>query len=85
MQIVTPEQMKNIENRSESLGVSKAELIDRHCREDSTSMPENKSIVFLAGSGNNGGDCYAAANRLVYRGYRVTVINLCGEPQTELA
>ena len=50
MQIVTPEQMKNIENRSESLGVSKAELmenagaalaelIDRHCREDSTFMP----------------------------------------------
>lgn len=96
MQIVTPEQMKKIENRSESLGVSKAELmenagaaladlIDRHCREDSSSMPENKSIVFLAGSGNNGGDCYAAANRLVYRGYKVTVINLCGEPQTELA
>lgn len=96
MQIVTPEQMKKIENRSESVGVSKAELmenagsalanlIDSHCREESPFIPEKKSIVFLAGSGNNGGDCYAAANKLVYRGYNVTVINVCGEPQTELA
>lgn len=96
MQIFTPEQMKRIELRSEELGVSRAELmenagtalaelIDEHCHEAVPGQPEDKSIVFLAGSGNNGGDCFAAASRLVYRGYGVTVINFCGKPQTELA
>lgn len=96
MQIVTPEQMKRIELRSEEMGVSRAELmknagkalaelIDEYCREAVSGQPEDKSVVFLAGSGNNGGDCFAAASRLVYRGYRVTVINFCGKPQTELA
>ncbi|NLT09537.1 MAG: NAD(P)H-hydrate dehydratase, partial [Ruminococcus sp.] len=79
MLIVTPKQMSRIEDRSEKLGVSKkqlmenagkalAEAIDEHCRKDTTVPAEEKSIVFLAGKGNNGGDCFAAANILVYRG-----------------
>lgn len=96
MQTVSPEQMKYIEKRSAELGVSEAQLmenagkaladfIDEHCRKEPDIPPEDKSIVFLAGSGNNGGDCFVAANKLVFRGYSVTVINLCGKPQTKLA
>lgn len=96
MQIVSPEQMKKIEIRSEELGVSReklmenagallAEIIDEHCRNEIEGSSEEKSVVFLAGSGNNGGDCFVAANRLVYRGYRVTVVNLCGKPQSKIA
>lgn len=96
MQIVSPEQMKDIETRSAELGVSEkvlmenagkalADFIDERCRKEPEIPPEDKSIVFLAGSGNNGGDCFVAAERLIYRGYSVTVINLCGKPQTELS
>lgn len=96
MRIVTPKQMSKIEDYSEKLGVSKkqlmenagmalAEHIDNYCRREKGASSEKKSIVFLAGKGNNGGDCFAAANILVYRGYRITVINVGGSPSTELS
>ncbi len=96
MQIVTPKQMSRIEAQSERLGVSKkqlmenagkalAGLIDDYCRRDTSMPPEEKSIVFFAGKGNNGGDCFAAANILVYRGYKITIISLAGAPETDLA
>lgn len=96
MQILSPEQMKQIEQRSEELGVTRKKLmdnagaalagiIDEYCRNELENQPEDISVVFLAGSGNNGGDCFVAADKLVYRGYDVTVINLCGRPQSELA
>ncbi len=96
MLIVTPKQMGRIEDRSEKLGVSKKQLmenagkalagaIDEYCRKDESIPEEEKSIVFLAGKGNNGGDCFAAANILVYRGYKITIINVGGQPSTELA
>ena len=96
MRVVTPKQMSKIEDKSEKLGVSKkqlmenagkalAGLIDDYCRKEDNSAPEERSIVFLAGTGNNGGDCFAAANILVYRGYRITVINVGGMPSSELA
>ena len=73
MQIVTPKQMGKLEDISEKLGVSKrqlmenagrklAELIDGYCRNEAKLRPEDSSVVFLAGTGNNGGDCYAAAD-----------------------
>lgn len=96
MQTVSPEQMKKMEKRSAELGVSEeklmenagralADFIDGYCRKEPDIPPEEKSIVFLAGSGNNGGDCFVAADKLIYKGYEVTVINLCGKPRTELA
>ncbi len=96
MKIVTPKQMRMIEERSEKMDVSRkklmenagkalAEIIDKYCRSSSGAPPEEKSIVFLAGKGNNGGDCFAAANILVYRGYRITIINVSGTPSTDLA
>ncbi|MBR4627162.1 MAG: NAD(P)H-hydrate dehydratase [Ruminococcus sp.] len=96
MQIVSPKQMAMIEERSEELGISKRQLmenagkalagiIDEYCRKEPDISPEEKSIVFLTGKGNNGGDCFAAANNLIYRGYRITVISVGGKPVSELA
>ena len=65
MQIVTPKQMARLEERSEKMGVSKrqlmenagkklADIIDSYCRSEAKLAPEDCSIVFLAGTGNNG-------------------------------
>ncbi|MBQ8296358.1 MAG: NAD(P)H-hydrate dehydratase [Ruminococcus sp.] len=96
MQIVSPKQMREIELRSEELGVSRAqlmenagaalaEIIDERFRSESVRVPGDKSIVFLAGSGNNGGDCFVAARYLSEIGYGVTVVNIGSIPQTDLA
>lgn len=96
MQTVTPKQMTKAEDRSEKLGVSKkqlmlnagkalADLISGYSSREGSAPPEETNVVFLAGSGNNGGDCFAAANILVYKGYNVTVVNLVKAPSTELA
>ncbi|MCM1315924.1 MAG: NAD(P)H-hydrate dehydratase [Prevotella sp.] len=92
MRIVTPEQMRIIEDNSEKYGVSKgrlmvkagyklARLIDYHCRNNL-----NKKIVFIAGAGNNAGDCFVAAELLTEVGYKnISVLMVCGMPKTELA
>lgn len=95
MKIVTTRQMAKVEDMSEKLGVTKkmlmqnagAKIAERimQITENDKSKPENTNVVFLAGSGNNGGDCFACAYILVYRGYNVTVVNLVGAPKTELA
>lgn len=96
MQIVTPKQMSRLEERSEKLGVSKrelmdnagrklAELIEGYCHNEAKLAPEECSVVFLAGTGNNGGDCFAAADILVYKGYDITIIHIGGLPKTPLA
>lgn len=96
MQIVNTEQMMNIEKQSENLGVSRKELMQNAgvaiakrvlqiCK-PMDYLTECAKIVFLAGNGNNGGDCFAAAKILSSRGYiGVTVINLVKKPSTELA
>ena len=96
MQIVTPKQMSRLEERSEKMGVTKrqlmenagrklADLIDGYCQNEAKLPPEECSIVFLAGTGNNGGDCFAAADILVYKGYKITVIHIGGLPKSLLA
>lgn len=96
MQIVTPKQMAEIEDRSEKLGVSKkqlmlnagkalSDLIAESARRETGKSPAETQVVFLAGSGNNGGDCFAAAADLVYRGYEVTVVCLVKSPDTPLS
>ena len=96
MQVVTPKQMNRIEDRSEKLGVTKKQLMENAGRiiadrivsytaNESKAVPEETSVVFLAGSGNNGGDCFAAASILVYKGFKVTVVSLVKPPSTDLA
>lgn len=91
MYIVTPEQMRIIEDNSEVCGVSKkqlminagkklAEIIDSRCDN------KEKKIVFLIGTGNNGGDCSVAVENLLDMGYgNISIILVCGTPKTELA
>lgn len=95
MRIVTTKQMTKIEAQTEKLGITPKKLMQNAGRKLAERImeicagehpePEKTSIVFLAGNGNNGGDCFAAANILVYRGYHVTVVNLVKEPSTDIA
>lgn len=92
MRIVMPEQMRIIEENSEKYGVSKgklmvkagyklARIIDCRCRNNL-----NKKIVFIAGNGNNAGDCFVSAELLTEVGYKnISVLMVCGMPKTELA
>ncbi len=88
----TPKQMRSIEDNSDRSGASLrtlmenaggalAVLIDRTIKENGLS----DGIVFLCGSGNNGGDGFVAARSLAENGFRVTVVLVCGDPSTELA
>lgn len=95
MQIVNTKQMVKVEKQAKKLGVSPKELMGNAGRKIAEriiqicsaehDIPERTSIVFLAGSGNNGGDCFAAANILVYRGYHITIVNLVKEPSSDIA
>ncbi|MDE6501199.1 MAG: NAD(P)H-hydrate dehydratase [Ruminococcus sp.] len=92
MRMVTPANMRDIEDESERLGVSKkqlmenagkklAELIDGYCNGDN-----EKKIVFLVGNGNNGGDCSVSAGILADMEYKnISMVMVCGTPKTELA
>lgn len=92
MYMVTPQQMRTIEDKSELYGVSKkelmknagrklAEIIDIRCNKDF-----NKKIVFLVGTGNNGGDCSVSAGILADMGYKnISIFLVYGTPKTELS
>lgn len=92
MRIVTPEQMRIIEDNSEKYGVLKgrlmvqagyklARIIDLRCRNNT-----DKKIVFITGAGNNAGDCFVSAELLTEIGYKnISVLMVCGMPKTELA
>lgn len=93
MRVVTPKQMSAVEDKSEKLGVSKKILMqnagkriaERIMEITENRKPEDTNVCFLAGSGNNGGDCFASAYILIYGGYNVTVVNLVKAPSTDLA
>lgn len=95
MRTVTTKQMSAIEEMSEKLGVTKKMLMQNAGRKiaerimeitaNENSRPENTDIVFLAGSGNNGGDCFACACILAPMGYNITVVNIIKAPSTDLA
>ncbi|MBQ8966172.1 NAD(P)H-hydrate dehydratase [Ruminococcus sp.] len=92
--ILTVEQMRVCEQRSEELGVSRAELmaaagekLASHVQNEAMSdgQPDTPEIVILAGKGNNGGDGMVAANHLFRAGISTKVVLCCGKPSTELA
>lgn len=91
MRIVTPDEMGKIESLSEQLGVSRGTLMEnagiklaRFISEISHNKNVRK-ILFLCGKGNNGGDCFVAGRELIYSGYDVTFVHLCGMPSTDIA
>lgn len=82
MRAVTPNQMKAIEEASVRLGVSRLQLMENAGRglaeyvEKKVGKLDDKHVVVLAGSGNNGGDGFVAARHLAGGGSKISVILL---------
>lgn len=86
---VTPSQMQRLEQMTDASHHSYAAMMEcaghslarfileyaAHCR----------SAVLLAGTGNNGGDCYVAACCLKAAGWQVQVLAPFGAPKTEIS
>lgn len=91
MKIVTPEEMGKMEILSEKLGTSRAVLMENAGIKLAKFISEishkknARKILFLCGKGNNGGDCFVAGRELIYSGYDVTFVHLCGNPSTDIA
>jgi len=88
----TPKQMRTIEENSEKNGVSCRELMENAggaltmlIYKIGQETDISSGIVFVCGSGNNGGDGFVSARLLAENGMNVTVVLACGDPSTELA
>ena len=70
---------------TEKLGISVSDLMKRagDCLAEETArrIPAGGRVLILVGSGNNGGDGYAAALRLTDSGYRVRICDVFGVGQ----
>ena len=79
MKIVTADQMRRIEDRSEEMGVSKDALMERAGLESALYISRLRApllgvpVVVLVGPGNNGGDGLVVARRLHRWGARASV------------
>lgn len=91
MRLVTPQQMRRLEELSDQNGVSYAQLMEHAGQQLSVFLlrqirqKKGGKILFLCGNGNNGGDCFVAARLLSSQGVPVSVGLLCGIPKTILA
>ena len=87
--LVTPSQMHQLEALTDQSGVSYGHMMERAglalARVIMDRFPEQKKVLFLAGSGNNGGDCYAAAYHLKTNGWIPEVLAPIGEPESDIA
>lgn len=87
MLIVTCAQMKEMERTAIDGGISSLRLMEnagsaaaRHIRE--TFNVSGKRCTILCGSGNNGGDGFVVARKLLEQDADVSVILACGYPKT---
>ena len=89
--ILTVEQMRYAEKRSDELGVSLEKLMDNAGEALARNVLKQclkqglHSCLILAGKGNNGGDGFVAANFLAASGVKVTVLLCCSQPGTALS
>lgn len=87
--LVTPEQMRKLESITDQSGISYAEMMERagHALAEFLLMhyADCDKILFLAGNGNNGGDCYVAAYYLHFYHKTVRILMPMGKPKTEIA
>ena len=87
MKIVPPQQMRDIEDRSEELGVSKDTLMENAGQSiakyllNTTKNLVGTRVVLLVGQGNNGGDGIVAATRLDQLGAKVEVYLCAAVPK----
>ncbi len=89
MYLVTPKQMQQLEQLTDLSGVSYAEMMERAGMALASFIrsraPECSRAVLLAGTGNNGGDCYVAAHYLRLAGWQVQVLAPFGAPKTAIS
>ncbi len=87
--VVTPKQIQQLEQLTDAAGVSYGEMMERAGKALADCIMEEASgahtAVFLAGSGNNGGDCYVAAYYLSLAGWQCRILAPFGEPKTEIS
>jgi NAD(P)H-hydrate epimerase len=83
MEILTGEQMRRVDRRAiEVLGIRSLDLMESAGRGVARTLVEHypdapsRGVIVLCGKGNNGGDGFVAARRLLERGIRPTVIAL---------
>ena len=87
--LVTPEQMQKLEALTDSSGISYGHMMERAGKAladtITTRFPDRRKVLFLAGTGNNGGDCYAAAFHLKAAGWLPEILAPLGEPRTDIS
>ncbi|MBP0963142.1 MAG: hypothetical protein J6Q99_02490, partial [Oscillospiraceae bacterium] len=87
MLLYTSQDMKNTEAAADLLGHSYADMM-RLAGEGAADLLLarfdliGKVCVVFCGRGNNGGDGYVVANRLLQEGVKVTAVSLGGAPTT---
>ena len=90
MRLVTPLEMMKLEEYTNRSGISYDEMMERAGTELAVHLMqiaqkhECTEILFLCGNGNNGGDCFVAAN-LLREKLTVTVCLVGGIPKTRTA
>lgn len=87
--LVTPKQMQKLEQLTDAAGVSYGEMMERAgtalAAQIRAFAPEARTALLLAGSGNNGGDCYVAAACLRLAGWDARILAPFGAPKTEIS
>ncbi len=87
-QIVTPQQMRLVEERAIRSGITQEELMNRAgiaCAHSiSSHLKENQPILVVCGKGNNGGDGYRTAQELLRQGRHITVWQIPSNTPTPL-
>ncbi len=87
--LVTPKQMQILEKLTDVSGVSYSEMMERAGHALADFLIQNygdcESFLFLAGNGNNGGDCYVAAYYLNFYHKRIEILAPMGEPKTKIS
>ena len=91
--VVTPEQVKQLEKLTDESGVSYLEMMENAGRELAEVIKENlygengipRKVLFLCGSGNNGGDCFVAARILSRLDILCAAALPLGRPKTDIS
>ncbi len=91
LRIVTSEEMQQIEKRAESSGLTQEMLMEEAGKQIEafivdfvTSHSLAKKAYILAGKGNNGGDAYVVARRLLQQGFTVQALQVLPLEPTSL-
>lgn len=89
MHYVTPGQMRELERRTDAAGISYWQMMQNAGRALADCIlsrtREGSAVAFLAGNGNNGGDCYVCAALLHQMGRKAAVFAPFGSPKTDIS